>query len=83
MAAEIKRLGDAELEIMQAVWGAGEAVNSAYIQAALAGKRNWSSGAFWPVKSGAGIIFIPRWSVSPTTASGRGAPSWKSSMEIP
>ena len=45
MAAEIKRLGDAELEIMQAVWGAGEAVNSAYIQAALAGKRNWSSGA--------------------------------------
>lgn len=30
---------------MQAVWGAGEAVNSAYIQAALAGKRNWSSGA--------------------------------------
>ena len=45
MAAEIKRLGDADLEIMQAVWGAGEAVNSAYIQAALAGKRNWSSGA--------------------------------------
>lgn len=38
----IKRLGDAELEIMQAVWGAGEPVNSAYIQAALAGKRSWA-----------------------------------------
>lgn len=37
-----KRLGDAELEIMQAVWGAGTAVNSAYIQEALVGKRNWA-----------------------------------------
>lgn len=42
MRKEIKRLGDAELEIMQAIWAAGEPVNSAYIQAALAGKRDWA-----------------------------------------
>ena len=42
MHKEIKRLGDAELEIMQAIWAAGEPVNSAYIQTALAGKRDWA-----------------------------------------
>lgn len=42
MRKEIKRLGDAELEIMQAIWAAGKPVNSAYIQAALAGKRDWA-----------------------------------------
>ncbi|MDO4539949.1 MAG: BlaI/MecI/CopY family transcriptional regulator [Syntrophomonadaceae bacterium] len=42
MSTEIKRLGDAELEIMQAVWAAGEAVNSARIQEALRGKRDWA-----------------------------------------
>jgi predicted transcriptional regulator len=42
MRKEIKRLGDGELEIMQAIWAAGEPVNSAYIQTALAGKRDWA-----------------------------------------
>lgn len=42
MKAEIKRLGDAELEVMQAVWAAGEPVGSALIQSALAGKRSWA-----------------------------------------
>lgn len=42
MRKGIKRLGDAELEIMQAIWAAGEPVNSAYIQTALAGKRDWA-----------------------------------------
>lgn len=42
MNQEIKRLGDAELEIMQAVWDAGRPVNSAYIRSALAGKRDWA-----------------------------------------
>lgn len=42
MGKEMKRLGDAELEIMQAVWAAGEPVASTQIQAALKGKRNWA-----------------------------------------
>ena len=42
MTQEIRRLGDAELEIMQAIWNAGEPVNSAYIQRALLGKRDWA-----------------------------------------
>lgn len=42
MKREIKRLGDAELEIMQAIWAAGEPVNSAFIQTALVGKRDWA-----------------------------------------
>lgn len=95
MAAEIKRLGDAELEIMQAVWGPEKrsilpTFRPHWPESAIGPRGRWAppstvcvKRAFWPVKSGAGIIFIPRWSVSPTTASGRGAPSWKSSMEIP
>ena len=35
----MKRLGDAELEIMQAVWAAGEPVTSIQSQAALWKKR--------------------------------------------
>ena len=38
----IKRLGDAELEIMLAVWGAGEAVTSTYIHEKLTGSRDWA-----------------------------------------
>lgn len=38
----IKRLGDAELEIMLAVWGAGEAVTSTYIHEKLRGSRDWA-----------------------------------------
>ncbi|SMC37592.1 BlaI/MecI/CopY family transcriptional regulator [Papillibacter cinnamivorans] len=42
MDKEIRRLGDAELEIMQAIWAAGGPVNSAYIQGALKGRRDWA-----------------------------------------
>lgn len=42
MEQEMKRLGDAELEIMQAVWAAGEPVTSTQLQAALKGKRDWA-----------------------------------------
>ena len=42
MKQEIRRLGDAELEIMQAVWAAGEPVTSTQIQSALKGKRDWA-----------------------------------------
>lgn len=42
MAQELKHLGDAELEIMQAVWSAGEPVHSSYIQQALRGRRDWA-----------------------------------------
>ena len=38
----MKRLGDAELEIMLAVWAAGEPVQSTYVQEKLRGGRDWS-----------------------------------------
>lgn len=38
----MKKLGDAELEIMLAVWAAGEAVQSSYVQEKLRGSRDWS-----------------------------------------
>ena len=38
----IKRLGDAELEIMQVIWAADEPVTSNYIQQQLKGKRGWA-----------------------------------------
>ena len=41
MTQELKHLGDAELEIMQAVWRAGEPVQSSYIQQALRSRRDW------------------------------------------
>ena len=37
-----RRLGDAELEIMLAVWGAGEPVQSTYIHEKLKGSRDWA-----------------------------------------
>lgn len=38
----IKRLGDAELEIMLAVWGAEESVTSTYVHEKLKGRRDWA-----------------------------------------
>ena len=38
----MKRLGDAELEIMLAVWNAGEAVTSVYVCEKLRPSRNWA-----------------------------------------
>ena len=38
----MKRLGDAELEIMLAVWGAGGPVQSGYIHQQLRGSRDWA-----------------------------------------
>lgn len=38
----MKRLGDAELEIMLAVWAAGKPVQSAYVQDQLRGSRDWT-----------------------------------------
>ena len=38
----IKRLGDAELEIMQVLWAAGEPVTSTWIQPRLTGRRGWA-----------------------------------------
>ena len=42
MERGIKRLGDAELEVMQAVWAGGETVTSGYILEQLKGKRSWA-----------------------------------------
>lgn len=41
MEREMRRLGDAELEIMQAVWRSGEAVQASYIQGELRERRSW------------------------------------------
>lgn len=38
----IKRLGDAELEIMQVIWAAEEPVTSTWIQQQLKGRRPWA-----------------------------------------
>ena len=38
----MKKLGDAELEIMLAVWEAGEPVPSSYVQEKLRGRRYWA-----------------------------------------
>ena len=37
----MKRLGDAELEIMLAVWSAGEPVTASYVRQKLRGSRDW------------------------------------------
>lgn len=42
MEQTLKRLGDGELDIMLAVWHAGAPVNSAALQSALRGKRDWT-----------------------------------------
>lgn len=39
--AKIKRLGDAELDIMQVIWAADGPVNSQFIAQGLKGKRDW------------------------------------------
>lgn len=39
--AKIKRLGDAELDIMQVIWAADGPVNSQLIAQGLKGKRDW------------------------------------------
>lgn len=41
----MKKLGDAELEIMLAVWSAGGPVHSAYVQEKLRGSRDWPLAA--------------------------------------
>lgn len=38
----MKKLGDAELEIMLSIWAAGEPVPSAYVQEKLRGSRDWA-----------------------------------------
>ena len=38
----MKKLGDAELEIMLAIWAAGEPVTSSYVQEKLRGSRDWA-----------------------------------------
>ena len=38
----MKRLGDAELEIMLAIWSAGEPVQSTFVQEKLRAERDWS-----------------------------------------
>lgn len=38
----MKRLGDAELDIMLAIWGAGEPVSSGYVSDKLRTKRDWA-----------------------------------------
>ena len=38
----MKRLGDAELEIMQVVWGTKESVQASYVQEKLQGHRDWA-----------------------------------------
>lgn len=38
----IKRLGDAELEIMLAIWSSHDKVTSAYVLKHLQGKRKWA-----------------------------------------
>ena len=42
MQKGIKRLGDAELEIMLVVWQAEEGVNSTYVHEKLKGRRDWA-----------------------------------------
>ena len=42
MKQAIKRLGDAELEVMQAAWAAEPPVTSGYILERLKGKRSWA-----------------------------------------
>ena len=42
MKQERKRLGDAELEIMQVIWAQGEPVTASYILGQLKGKRKWA-----------------------------------------
>ena len=38
----MKHLGDAELEIMQVIWGTKEPVQASYVQEKLQGHRDWA-----------------------------------------
>ena len=38
----MRRLGDAELEIMLIIWASGEPVNSVYVSDRLRGRRDWA-----------------------------------------
>lgn len=40
--SEIKRLGDAELEIMLAIWNSNDKVTSTYVLEHLKGRRKWA-----------------------------------------
>lgn len=51
MNEKIKRLPDAELEIMLAVWKAGEPVNSSWILEQLQGSRPWALATLMTVLS--------------------------------
>ena len=42
MGGRTKRLGDAELEIMQVIWSSEEPVRSTYVQQQLKEQRDWS-----------------------------------------
>lgn len=48
---KIKRLGDAELEIMLAIWEAEGPVTSNFVLAALEGKRDWKLSTLMTVLS--------------------------------
>jgi len=45
MANKVKHLGEAELEIMQAIWGTKGSVRSSYIQEKLTEHRSWPLSA--------------------------------------
>ncbi|MBW4084987.1 BlaI/MecI/CopY family transcriptional regulator [Paenibacillus sp. S150] len=51
MDNEIKRLPDAELEIMLVIWRAGAPVSSSYISEQLRGKRKWALATLMTVLS--------------------------------
>ena len=46
---KLKRLPDAELEVMLAVWSFGEPVSASRIQEALRGKRDWALASLMTV----------------------------------
>lgn len=48
---KIKRLGDAELEIMLVIWEAQRAVSSSYVLSKLEGKRDWKLSTLMTVLS--------------------------------
>lgn len=48
---KMKRLGDAELEIMLVIWEAQGPVTSSYVLAALEGKRDWKLSTLMTVLS--------------------------------
>lgn len=51
MVNEIKRLPDAELEIMLVIWQADKSVSSSYILEQLHGKRKWALATLMTVLS--------------------------------